>query len=194
MPKRLQTENEAKSVHTRKDGFTYEYYNPHSPFQRLINSAMERKQLSLRDITGEIEVAPSTLWLWLHNKKGFPTGRSFDSKKHIPALSRILQVPQEMIKKSLDLSKLEFSEGLIPDPMPLLDAFGDFITIVERMPGRNVSKDKLLNLARRLYAGASVEIEEAPMSRAPEQKSPATKKKAKPSSKATTRKQAQNPK
>lgn len=160
MPKRIPTDKSAKSVHTRPGGYSLEYFNPHSPFQRLVAGAIERKQLSYRQAAAAIGIAPSTLWVWLHNSTGFPAARTFRPEKHLPAIAKALGVPRDILEKSIDLSRLQFTAGVIPDPMPLLDAFADFIVILENTPGRTVNREKIIALARRLHAGASMEIED----------------------------------
>lgn len=178
MPKHIPTDKEGKSVHRRKDGYELEYFNPHSPFQRLISAAMARKQLSFRGLGQKIDVSATTLWAWLHNKNGFPSERSFVSATHIPQLARHLNLDEDTIRKSIDLSRIQFSEGLIPDPLPLMDAFSDFIAILEEMPGDRVYKSKILTIARRMHAGAQLEVH-GKMSRAPKSKNSPPKSKVK---------------
>lgn len=161
MPKRIPNDKDGKSVHKRQDGYEFEYYNPHSPFQRLVDTAIGRKQLSYRQAAAKIGVATSTLWTWLHNKNGFPAPRAFKADKHIPALATTLGLSEKEIKTALDASKMEFHDQAIPDPVAVQDAFADFIEILENMPGARLDKAKVVNLAKRQYAGAATEIGES---------------------------------
>ena len=53
-------------------GRLIEYKEPHSPFQKLVDSQRRRYGLSGRELAEKIDVSQSTLWIWLHNVNGFP--------------------------------------------------------------------------------------------------------------------------
>ena len=48
-----------------------EYREPHSAFQKLIDSARKRCGLSECELAEKVGVPPATLWIWLHNIKAF---------------------------------------------------------------------------------------------------------------------------
>ena len=104
-----------KTTRTRADGYSYEFYAPHSPFQRLLDEAMERKQLSLRELGRLLEVAPSSLWLWLHHESGIPGARAFKPDKHIPALADHLSLDEDEIREAYDRSVIVFHQASLED-------------------------------------------------------------------------------
>lgn len=159
MPKHIPTspDNEPFSRHTRQNGYTCRYYNPYSPFQRLISKAMHTKGLSFRSLGQKLDVSPSSLWIWLHNENGFPGKRSFFPERHIPLLAKFLNLDQKQIQESLDLSRAFFAEKSMPSPIAITSAFDDLIEILENKPGRSINREWILNLARRLRAGAMSE-------------------------------------
>src|SRR6266404_9920206 len=81
-------------------GRLIEYKEPHSPFQKLIDSQRKRYGLSGRDLAEKIDVSQSTLWIWLHNVNGFPHPKSFNAV-HLQRLSRVLRTPADKIKRAL---------------------------------------------------------------------------------------------
>src|SRR5437016_11606280 len=61
-------------------GRLIEYKEPHSPFQKLVDSQRRRYGLSGRELAEKIDVSQSTLWIWLHNVNGFPHPKSFKDR------------------------------------------------------------------------------------------------------------------
>ena len=199
MPKRIPNSPDENpfSEHHRTDGYTARYYLPHSPFQKLIHAAMERKQLSLRGLAAELGIAPSSLWIWLHNENGFPGKRSFYPETHVPMLASILNLPEKEIEDAIDLSRTYYAQKSIPAPGPITGAFDDLIEILENRSGRTVNRDWIINLAKRLRAGAVAETvasEESPIYHpeppapaktppSPARKTVATRKKSAPAKK-----------
>lgn len=118
------------------DGFI-EYHEPHSPFQKLIDSQRKRCGLSGRELAERIGVSQSTLWIWLHNLNGFPHPKSFNSE-HVRRLAEVLKISETEIEAALDASRP-------------FDAFGRFIEILENDNRQTVSKPYVLNIAKNLY-------------------------------------------
>jgi transcriptional regulator with XRE-family HTH domain len=118
-------------------GRLIEYCEPHSPFQKLIDSQRKRCGLSGRELTERIGVSQSTLWIWLHNLNGFPHPKSFNSE-HVRRLAEVLSISESEIKTALEASRP-------------FDAFGRFIEILENDNRQTVSKPYVLNIAKNLY-------------------------------------------
>ena len=119
------------------DGGLSEYHEPHSPFQKLIDSQRERYGLSGRELAEKIGVSQSTLWIWLHNVNGFPHPNTFNSE-HVRRLAEVLSISESEIKTALEASRP-------------FDAFGRFIEILENDNRQTVSKPYVLNIAKNLY-------------------------------------------
>lgn len=179
MPKHIPEEG-SFSEHNRADGYTFRYYNPHSPFQRLIHGAMERKQLSLRAFSKLIDVSPSTVWVWLHNESGYPAGRKFESDTHLPRIANHLGIPQKEIERAIDASRLRYSDRVIPTPLPTNSALDDLIEFLEAGDSTYLRRSRVLSLAKRLRDGAAIEAEK---SRAPDSKPSRPKTGGKPKGK-----------
>lgn len=85
------------------DGGLIEYHEPHSPFQKLIDSQRKRYGFSGRELAERIGVSQATLWIWLHNLNGYPHPKSF-KELHLQRLSHVLKTPADKIKRALDAS------------------------------------------------------------------------------------------
>src|SRR5437879_1262843 len=120
-------------------GRLIEYREPHSPFQKLIDSQRRRYGLSGRDLADKIDVAQSTLWIWLHNVNGYPHPKSF-KPVHLQRLGRALKIPQAEISRALDASRHLFTPTEKPMPHETFDALGSFIEILENDKRQTVSK------------------------------------------------------
>lgn len=129
------------------------YRSPHSPFQKLIDSARHRLRISVRELARRIHVSQSTLWIWLHNENGFPHPKAF-KPEHAERLSRILNVSKRGIERAIDASRHLYTAREKPTPHAALDAFQDFIDIIEHDRRQTVSRSYVVNLARKLYSGA----------------------------------------
>src|SRR5262245_18149290 len=143
--------NESNSdKHERKIppcGRLIEYYEPHSPFQKLIDSARERFGLSGRELAERIGVSQSTLYIWLHNANGYPHQKSC-KPHHLSKLSEVLKIPEAKIKSALDASRHLFTPTNNFAPYAAFDPFGNLIDILEHDKRRYFSKAYVLNLAK----------------------------------------------
>jgi hypothetical protein len=96
-----------------------EYREPHSPFQKLINNRRleidARHGLSVRELARRIGSYQSTLWIWLHNKAGYPSPRSF-KPEHLAGLARELHLTPEAIQQSIDDSRRIYTPTQAPNP------------------------------------------------------------------------------
>lgn len=140
-------------------GRLMESFDPHSPFQKLVDAARKKQRLSGRELANKIivdgePVAQSTLWIWLHNRNGHPHPKSFD-ERHLIQLARAIRVPAEKLRRALDASRHLYTERENPMPHELLDSFARFIEILENDRRQNISKSFVLNLAKTLYNGAT---------------------------------------
>jgi transcriptional regulator with XRE-family HTH domain len=131
------------------DGFI-EYHEPHSPFQKLIDSQRKRCGLSGRELAERIGVSQSTLWIWLHNLNRFPHPKSFNSE-HVRRLAEVLKISETEIEAALDASRHVDTPRERPMPHNTFDAFGRFIEILENDNRQTVSKPYVLNIAKNLY-------------------------------------------
>ena len=129
------------------------YQAPHSPFQKLIDSARTRLRISSRELAKRIGVPQSTLWIWLHNENGFPHPKAFKAQ-HLKRLSHALGVSRKAIERAIDASRHVYTARERPTPHASLDAFRHFIDILEHDRRQTVSRSYVVNLARRLYRGA----------------------------------------
>jgi len=129
------------------------YRNPHSPFQKLIDSARQRLRISVRELARRIHVSQSTLWIWLHNENGFPHPKAF-KPEHVERLNRVLRISKRAIERAVDASRHVYTAREKPLPHPPLDAFRNFIEIMEHDDRQTISRSYVVNLAKRLYSGA----------------------------------------
>ena len=129
------------------------YLPPHSPFQKLIDSARNRLRISVRELAKRIRVSQSTLWIWLHNENGFPHPKAF-KPEHVERLSLVLRISKRAIERAIDASRHVYTAREKPTPHVSLDAFRHFIDILEHDRRQTVSRSYVVNLAKRLYSGA----------------------------------------
>lgn len=127
-----------------RDSDFIEYHEPHSAFQKLIGFARNRCGFSVAELAEKIGVSQATLWIWLHNTKGFPDPKSFNDE-HVHRLGKILNIPEARIRDALDASRP-------------FDGFGRFIEILENDPRRIFLKSYILHIAKNLYRGAKVTL------------------------------------
>src|SRR6267143_6077113 len=116
------------------------YFHPHSPFQKLIDSARHRRRVSIRELARRIRVSQSTMWIWLHNENGFPHPKAFRAQ-HIERLSRTLGVSKSAIHRAVDASRHLYTAREKPTPYVALDAFQNFIEILEHDRRQTVSRN-----------------------------------------------------
>jgi transcriptional regulator with XRE-family HTH domain len=136
-------------------GRLIEYKEPHSPFQKLIDSQRKRYGLSGRDLADKIGVSQSTLWIWLHNLNGYPHPKAF-KPQHLQRLSRALKIPESKIRSTLDASRHIFTPRENPTPQEPFDALGSLIEILENDKRHTISRSYVLNLAKNLHRGAAI--------------------------------------
>ena len=129
------------------------YRVPHSPFQKLIDSARHRFRISVRDLARRIQVSQSTLWIWLHSENGFPHPKAF-RPEHVDRLSRTLKISKAAIRRAIDASRHLYTARERPTPHPTLDAFASFIDILDNDRRQSISRSYIVNLAKKLYRGA----------------------------------------
>ena len=129
------------------------YRSPHSPFQKLIDSARQRLRISVRDLAGRIHVSQSTMWIWLHNENGFPHPKAF-KPDHVERLNRVLKISKTGIERAIDASRHLYTAREKPTPHAAVDAFREFIEIIEHDRRQTVSRSYVVNLAKKLYSGA----------------------------------------
>lgn len=129
------------------------YLAPHSPFQKLVDSARTRLRISGRELARRIGVSQSTLWIWLHNENGFPHPKAFKAQ-HLKRLGHALGLSKKAIERAIDASRHVYTAREKPTPHSSFDAFRQFIDIVEHDRRQTVSRGYILNLAKRLYSGA----------------------------------------
>lgn len=140
-------------------GRVINYRAPHSPFQKLIDSARVKRRLSGRELANLIKIkgvplSQSTLWIWLHNENGYPHPKSF-TEKHLAQFAKALRLSPEAIREALDASRHLYTDREHPMPHKAFNSFGRFIEILEHDKRQNVSRTYVLNLARTLYNGAA---------------------------------------
>ena len=135
-------------------GRLIEYREPHSPFQKLIDSQRRRYGFSGRDLAERIGVSQSTLWIWLHNVNGYPHPKSF-KEVHLQRLSRVLRTPADKVKHALDASRHLFTPTENPMPHQAFNAMERFIEILENDRRQTISRSYVLNIAKNLYRGAA---------------------------------------
>ena len=92
------------------------------------------------------------MWIWLHNENGFPHPKAF-KPVCVERLSRVLQVSKTAIARAIDASRHLYTAREKPTPHHALDAFGNFIEILEHDRRQTVSRGYVLNLAKRLHSG-----------------------------------------
>jgi hypothetical protein len=138
-------------------GRLIKYVDPHSPFQKLVESGRRKQRLSGRQLAAKIVVdgkplPQSTLWIWLHNENGFPHPKAFD-QRHLRQLAKAIRVPIVELEHALDASRHLYTDRERPMPRESFDAFARFIDIIGNDRRKVVSRSYVENLARTLYNG-----------------------------------------
>jgi len=129
------------------------FFLPHSPFQKLVDVARRRRRISIRELARRIRVSQSTMWIWLHNENGFPHPKAFSSQQ-VTRLSQVLGLSRTSIARAIDASRHLYTAREKPTPHHALDAFEDFIDILEHDRRQTLSRSYVVNLANKLYRGA----------------------------------------
>jgi transcriptional regulator with XRE-family HTH domain len=131
---------------------------PHSPFQKLVESARVQKRLSYAQLAGKLgdgkaSVHPGTLWIWLHNQNGHPHPRSC-KPEHLRRLARVLNVPLPRLQETLDASRHIFTKQESPMPAAAVNAWQEFVGWLENDKRTKITRTVVLNMARRFMASA----------------------------------------
>ena len=93
------------------------------------------------------------MWIWLHNENGFPHPKAFRAK-HVQQLNRTLGISKKAIARAIDASRHLYTAREKPTPHHTLDAFENFIDILEHDRRQTLSRNYVVNLANKLYRGA----------------------------------------
>lgn len=146
---RLNTSRTSRSNARSSEGI------PHSPFQKLIDSKRKAKGHTIRSLAEAIKAPHSSLYIWLTNANGHPAPKSFKTA-HLKALSDVLNIPLKDIQVALDQSRRKYTAIESPMPPTQVDALRALIDILENDRRKYLLRATILNVARRLYAGAEV--------------------------------------
>lgn len=160
MPKLITDRPGAKSVR-KKSGVRFSV--PHSPFQKLIDARRMELDLSIAALAKMIRPSlhRGSLWIWLHNENGYPAKRSCTPAR-MKSISAVLDIPLPQLQQALDASRTVYSQQQVPVPSQLNDALGELISILEKDPRDYVTKNWVLNMAKRLRESAIAEISRTP--------------------------------
>jgi len=127
---------------------------PHSPFQKLVESRRLLMDLSGRALAKLLGISQSTLWIWMHNENGYPHPKAF-KEQHLAALSSTLGLSLADLQVALDASRHRYTAKENPMPHATSDAFRTFIEILDRDPRRLLPTSYVRNLAANLYNGST---------------------------------------
>jgi transcriptional regulator with XRE-family HTH domain len=154
MPKLLINQKPGPCKKSAKGRRVINYTIPHSPFQKLLETARAKSRLSTRELAARIGTSQSTYWIWTHSPNGFPSPKAFN-ESHLKGLSKALKLSEKAIKDAIDASRIFYNIGEIPPPMPSVDAFANFIQIIRNDKRVRLNRIYVLNLALNLHASAS---------------------------------------
>lgn len=131
---------------------------PHSPFQKLVDSARIQKRLSYARLAALISdeaasVHTGTLYIWLHTKNGHPHPRSC-RPEHLRRLARVLNVPLPRLQETLDASRHIYTKQENPVPTAAVNAWEEFVGWLANDKRSKISRTVVLNMARRFMASA----------------------------------------
>lgn len=93
------------------------------------------------------------MWIWLHNENGFPHPKAFSSQQ-VTRLSQVLGLSKAAIARAIDASRHLYTAREKPTPHYALDAFENFIDVLEHDRRQTLSRSYVVNLANKLYRGA----------------------------------------
>lgn len=148
-----------KKISTKQRGTKkVTFVNPHSPFQKLVESARIQKRLSYAQLATKISagtssVHPGSIWIWLHNQNGHPHPRSC-KPAHLRALGRVLNIPLPRLQESLDASRHLFTKKEDPQPVAAVTSWREFVGWLENDKRGKISRSVVLNMARRFAESA----------------------------------------
>lgn len=156
-------------------GRRIDYQVPTSPFQKMLDGRAAELGLSVgaiadqvADITGQ-KFNRGSYWIWTHSTNGYPSPRSATPAR-LAAIARVLKLDQKKMLQALDASRALYTQREIPVPQPSRDALLTLIEILAADKRRTLNRQWVLNLARRLHAGAIAET--APSARATRKSAP----------------------
>lgn len=141
-------------------GRRIDYQVPTSPFQKLIEDRRTKLGLTIREVASPIaEITksafhPGTLWIWTHSTNGFPAPKSATPAR-LAALAQVLKLDRQAMLQALDASRALYTARENPEPQSARDALLVLIEILAADKRRVLNRDWILNLARRLHAGAN---------------------------------------
>lgn len=141
-----------------------EVRQPHSRFQLLIDQARLAKNMTIRGLARAVAARPgatldqSTLWHWLHNKRGYPAPEAF-KEAHLTALAALLDIPEQKIRAALDESRAIYTRIPVTTSRTQHDALEILEEILAAKPQTVIRRTWVLNMVRALRAGAK-EIEQ----------------------------------
>lgn len=152
MPKLL-TSPRKPTARKRKAPKSKDYNLPHSPWQKLCDTARLKYGLSFKDLADAMKDGNrGTIWVWFHNKNGYPSKDSFTAAR-AASLYASLRLDPKVASAALDESRRLYTDPEEPAPQKTIDSFAEFIETVERIQHVRVYKTTILNIARRIHAG-----------------------------------------
>lgn len=133
------------------------YVSPHSPFQKLIESARLKRDMSVKELADRISdltrresaLNPGSLWIWLRTTNGYPHPKSA-TKTRLAALARVLRIPLPRLQESLDASRHLFTDRELGEPKESQRAMEQFIEIIRNDKRATMPRSRVLNLAESL--------------------------------------------
>ena len=135
-------------------GRRIEYVAPTSPWQKLVDAARIKLGLSFEDIATAIDGNKGSVWIWFHNKNGYPHPKSFTAER-ATALYRVLKLDPHVAATALDASRHLYTAKETPMPFKAVNAFAQFIEAIEQIKQQRIYRSTILNIARRCQAGLS---------------------------------------
>ena len=156
MPKLLI--NKTSDIPMPRCGRRREVQQPHSPFQLLIERARLEKSMKGRELARAVAARPgamvdqSTLWHWMHNKRGYPAPQAF-KPAHLNALAAVLEIPEQKIRAALDESRAIYTRTPVPISRTQHDALDILEQILAAKKQTTVRRTWILNMVRALRAG-----------------------------------------
>lgn len=135
-------------------GRVNEYQSPHSPWQKLVDGKRLALDMSYGDLAEHVGVHRSTLWIWTHNKNGFPHPKSCKTE-HLQAIAKALKIDLDELEAALDASRRLYTPRENPMPQDALDAFDTLLAALEADKRTYVKVEYVINLARRIKASAA---------------------------------------
>lgn len=153
--------NRRKAPPTPPCGRKIEFVTPFSPFQKLVDQAIKSmpsekfpdRMMSYHECAAKIGVHKASFWAWLHSKNGCPHPNSL-KPEILKNISDFLKIPLPRLQESIDASRHLYTKRETPAPTASLDAFKGLIRILENDKRTTLTRSYVLNLAKRLYAGA----------------------------------------